>query len=452
MTNLARKLRLVDYFVLAFGVMVGTAWLVIMDDILVRGGPLGAILGFTFGALMLLPIGYVYSQLVPVMPDPGAEAVYVAGFVPPSVSFITGWLVILSYFLTCPFEALAMGRIGGYIFPILNTIPLYELGGRPVYLPHILVGLFVTIVLTWINYRGIHTSAAVARWTTFTFLTLVALFSIAGISHGRIENLQPLFAHSPLVSTLLVWQIVPWLLGGFESVGKYAEEGVPELPHARLSIAIIATILAGLGFFWIVISAVSFVAPWQTLRGNLEFPTAMVFERALHTRSIVILVMVTALVSSVQAFNANMVTSSRLLFGMGRRAMANYIFGSIHASYKTPAVAIIGLGVTSAALMFLGDAGLVPILELGAGASAVCWLAGCAAYWHLRPPLIGRLAALFGMLVTIGMIVVKLVPLVPGHFTRYEWIALAAWLALGMLIRASGKKQPAVRANEAKAV
>jgi hypothetical protein len=38
MTKLARKLRLVDFFALAFGVMVGTAWLVVMDDILQRGG------------------------------------------------------------------------------------------------------------------------------------------------------------------------------------------------------------------------------------------------------------------------------------------------------------------------------------------------------------------------------------------------------------------------------
>jgi len=42
--------------------MVGTAWLVVMDDILQRGGPLGAVLGFTTGALMLLPIGYVYAN------------------------------------------------------------------------------------------------------------------------------------------------------------------------------------------------------------------------------------------------------------------------------------------------------------------------------------------------------------------------------------------------------
>jgi len=59
LTNLARKLRFVDYFALGFGVMVGAAWLVVMDDLLLRGGPLGALLGFTADALMLLPIGYV---------------------------------------------------------------------------------------------------------------------------------------------------------------------------------------------------------------------------------------------------------------------------------------------------------------------------------------------------------------------------------------------------------
>src|SRR5258708_29186984 len=135
MTALARKLRLADYFALAFGVMVGTAWLVVMYDILQRGGPLGALLGFTAGALMLLPIGYIYGHLVRAIPDAAGEAAYVAQFFPPSVSFATGWMVLLGYFLTCPFEGLAAGRIAGYLFPSLNTHELYRLGGFPRLLP-----------------------------------------------------------------------------------------------------------------------------------------------------------------------------------------------------------------------------------------------------------------------------------------------------------------------------
>src|SRR6201987_1946988 len=149
MTTLAHRLRLVDYFALGFGVMVGTAWLVVMNDILQRGGPLGAILGFTAGALMLLPIGYVYGQLVRAIPDAAGEAAYVARFFPPSVSFATGLIVFLSYFLTCPFEALAAGRISGYLFPSLNRFELYRLGGYTVYLPHLILRFMITVLLKW---------------------------------------------------------------------------------------------------------------------------------------------------------------------------------------------------------------------------------------------------------------------------------------------------------------
>ena len=64
MITLARKLRVVDYFTLGWGTMVGVGWLVVMDDWLLRGGTLGGVLGFAIGGALLLPIGYVYGQLV----------------------------------------------------------------------------------------------------------------------------------------------------------------------------------------------------------------------------------------------------------------------------------------------------------------------------------------------------------------------------------------------------
>ena len=455
MATLARKLRLVDYFVLAFGVMVGTAWLVVMDDILQRGGPLGAILGFTAGALMLLPIGYVYGQLVRAIPDAGGEAAYVSRFFPRSVTFLTGWMVLLSYFLTCPFEGLAAGRIAGYLFPSLNAFALYRLGGRPVYLPHILLGLVIAVPLTWLNIRGIQSSARAAKWITFTFLALVVVFAGAGAQHGRISNLHPLFSHGPLLSVLLVWQVVPWLLAGFESVGKYAEEASPDFRGSDFSVAIALTILVGLAFFWVVISAVSYVAPWPTLQSNQQFPTAVAFERALHAHWIVILIMTSAMFAMLQAFNANMVASSRMLFALSRRGLVYPGLARIHPRNQTPAIAIVAVGVCTVLAMFLGEAGLVPILEVGAVASAVAWMAACASYWCMRPPIKGRLAAGFGLLVTSLMILVKIVPLVPGHFTRYEWIALGIWLGLGALIRMpaaeSSPSEQAVRAEQASA-
>ena len=434
-----------DYFALAFGVMVGTAWLVVMDDILKRGGPLGAILGFTAGALILLPIGYVYGQLVNAIPDAAGEAAYVAKFFPPVVSFATGWMMFLSYFLTCPFEALAAGRISGYLLPSLNTHELYRLGGYPVYLPHMLLGLIITISLTWLNYSGIQASARLSKTTTFTFLTLVIIFALAGAKHGSAANLHPLFSHAPLLSILLVWQVVPWLVSGFESVGKYAEEANPNFKGRDFSVAILLTIFVGLVFFWVVIGAVSYVAPWQSLNSNQQFPTAVAFERALKAHWIVVLIMASALIALIQAFNANLVASSRLLYAMSRHNLLNPRMSRVHPLNRTPSTAIIAVGVATALTIFMGEALLVPILEVGAVTAAVGWMAACASYYRMRPPWRQRSAAVFGLMVTSVMILVKLVPVIPGHFTSHEWIALAIWAALGAAVRTTRKRDQPLR-------
>jgi amino acid transporter len=440
MTHLARKLRLVDYFALGFGVMVGTAWLVVMDDILRRGGPLGAILGFTLGALILFPIGYVYGQLIKAIPDAAGEAAYVGRFFPPAVSFATGWMMLLSYSLTCPFEALAAGRITGYLLPSLNTHELYRVGGYPVYLPHIALGLGLTVVLTWLNYRGIQASARLSKAATFTFLTLVVLFALAGARHGSTSNFFPLFSHSPLLSILLVWQVVPWLVSGFESVGKCAEEASPGFVERNFSVATLLTILSGMIFFWVVIGAVSFVAPWQSLDRSLQFPTAVAFERALHAHWIVVLIMGSALVALVQAFNANIIASSRLLYAMSRHNLLNPVMSGVHPRNRTPVTAILTIGLATAATIFMGEALLVPILEVGAVSAAVGWMAACASYCRMQPGGWGRAAAVWGLFVTSAMILVKLLPWVPGHFTWHEWVALGIWAALGLAARASRER------------
>lgn len=434
MTTLAHRLRLIDYFALAFGVMVGTAWLVVMDDILRRGGPVGALLGFTAGALMLLPIGYVYGRLVPAVPDEAGEAAYIAPFFPRWVSFATGWMVFLSYFLTCPFEGLAAGRIAGYLFPALNTHQLYRLGGYPVFLPHILLGIMITAVLMYVNYRGIRAGARLGKITTFTFLSLVIVFALAGARHGSAANLRPLFSHTPLISVLLVWQVVPWLLSGFESVGKYSEEASSDFKSRGFSIAILLTIFTGLAFFGVVISAVAYVAPWQTLESNQQFPTAVAFERALHARWIVVLIMASALVALVQAFNANLIASSRLLFAMARRRLLVPKLEYLNPVNQTPSIAIVVVSVATVLTMFLGEAGLVPILEVGAVSSALGWMAGCVSFYCMKPNWSGRAAAVFGVVITSLMVLVKVVPIVPGHFTFYEWLALAIWTAIGAAV------------------
>src|SRR5207302_10967689 len=135
MTELARKLRVVDYFTLGWGTMVGVGWLVVMDDWLLRGGALGGVLGFAIGGALLLPIGYVYGQLVMAMPDAAGEVAYTAKGFPQGISFAPGWVMVLSYFLVCPWEAVGIGKLDSYVFPSLDSLGGYRIPGRSGVLP-----------------------------------------------------------------------------------------------------------------------------------------------------------------------------------------------------------------------------------------------------------------------------------------------------------------------------
>src|SRR2546425_8282068 len=97
MTELARKLRVVDYFTLGWGTMVGVGWLVVMDDWLLRGGALGGVLGFAIGGALLLPIGYVYGQLVMAMPDAAGGGAHTPRAAVQANNFATRWEVVLFY-------------------------------------------------------------------------------------------------------------------------------------------------------------------------------------------------------------------------------------------------------------------------------------------------------------------------------------------------------------------
>jgi APA family basic amino acid/polyamine antiporter len=445
--TLARKLRTIDYFTLGWGTMVGVGWLVIMDDWLLRGGALGTILGFVIGGALLLPIGWVYGKLIVAMPDAAGEIAYTSAAFSRPISFATGWMMTLAYFIVCPWEAVAVGRIAGYIFPGLDSMEIYRVAGRPVYLPHLAIGLVLTALLTVLNYRGVRLSATFQNWTSFGTLVLFIGFVAVGVSKGSPGNFPPLFTHSPLLSIFLVIQIVPYFMTGFESVGKAAEESSPDFRSRGYYRAIWMAIFVGILFYASIVAAVGFVAPWRQLVGE-KFMTAVAFQQAVgargfSSRMIVNVILAAALLSLFKCFNGNFVAASRLVFALGRRGMIDNRTGAIHPQHQTPAIAVLCVGILTSACMLLGDAILVPVTEVGSVACAIGWAATCAACLALeRKSGTGTITlsksergvAAFGLLVAVAMTAMKVIPLVPGHFTIYEWFALAVWIAMGASI------------------
>ena len=435
--QLARKLGLRDYFALAFGTMIGVGWLVLMDDWLGRGGPLGVMLGFGLGGVVLLPVGWVYGQWVKRLPDASGEAAYTAEVFPPLASYFTGWMMLLAYFIVCPWEAVVVGRVAAYLLPSLNSMELYRVDGHPVYLPRLALGILMTLFLGLLNYRGIRGSATFQGWAAGTVLALFAVATAMSAGHGSLANFQPGFRATPLVSVLLVLQIVPYFLTGFESVPKVAEEAHRGFGAQGFFRAIVMALFVGALFYVAVTAAVAFLAPWQTLVGK-QFATATAFSQIAGTQWAVRLIMVAAVFGLLQCFNGNMVAASRLLFSFGRRGTIPARFGAVHERFQTPAVAIVGVTVATICGLLLGDALLVPVTEVGSMAAASGWFAACLSYFLVERRPRGRAVATLGALTALLLVAMKVVPWFPGHFSRPEWIALAAWLAIGTTLRLFG--------------
>jgi amino acid transporter len=432
-------LTTVEYFTFGFGTMIGVGWLVLMDDWLTRGGPGGGMLGFLVGGLLLFPVAHTYGRLVRTIQDAGAEIAYTEGVMPPFVSFAAGWTMVLSYAIVCPWEAVATGNLLARVFPGLNSYQLYTIGGAPIFAPRLGVGLALTALIAIVNYRGIKPSGLFQDVMTFGLLATFAIFTLLGFARGSAANMRPLFSHAEsggaLLSIFLVLQIVPYFMTGFESVAKGSEEAREGFDPRNFTTAIYAALVAGFLFYVIIIAVVTYVYPWREIvSGHVR--TEVAFERTFGSHAIAQLILFGAFLSLLKIFNGNFVAGTRMLYALGRRSVVHPSLGRVHAQFGTPAIAITLLACLTVLCAMFGDALLVPVTEVGSLTVGIGWLSACVAYilrrQRAQPGGESTLMAWLGAAVSVAIILMKIVPGVPGSFTRAEWIAFSAWSALGL--------------------
>ncbi|MGH9364508.1 MAG: hypothetical protein ACRD1B_04490, partial [Thermoanaerobaculia bacterium] len=113
--------------------------------------------------------------------------------------------------------------------------------------------------------------------------------------------------------------------------------------------------------------------------------------------------------------------------------------------FGTPRNAIWLMAALTGLTSLFGDALLVPVTEVGSLAVGVGWLTTCLCFLvrvrrgELPAPLRDRALATFGAIVAAAIVVMKVLPTVPGSFTRAEWLAFVLWSGLGLcfwLVRA----------------
>jgi len=446
--SLRRTLSSIEYFAFGFGSMVGVGWVVLIDDWLARGGPAGGILAFLLGGLALLPTALTYGRMARAMPDAGAEVAYTEGVFPDVLSYAAGWVMVLAYLIVCPWEAVAIGNLLARALPAVNQLPLYSVGGKAIYLPRLLAGLALVGLIGTLNYRGMQLSSRLQKAATFGMLILFVGFTTLGLAKGQAQNLRPLFAHPGLagagLSVLLMLQVMPYFMTGFESVVKGSEEAEAGFDPRGFGRAMVSSLLAGSLFYVLVVLVVAWIAPWKELVAG-RFGTEQAFERAFGSHLLAQVILFAALLSLLKVFNAMFVAATRLLYALGRRGLIHPALGSVHPRFQTPGGAVLLVAGLTAAVSCLGDAALLPITDVGSLAVGLGWLAtSLAALRHLRrapqaDPSGLALAALSAV-VSLALIGMKALPGIPGGFTHTEWAAFGAWVALGALLWTGWRK------------
>lgn len=182
--NISKTLTLWNFFTIGFGAIIGTGWIFLVGEwIIISGGPIPAMLAFLLGALLLLPIGAVFGELTSALPIDGGVIEYVDRTYGKTVSFITGWLLLLSNIIMCPWETIAVstlfGTLFGDMFPWLRSIRLYSILGADVYLFPVLIALCLS---GFIIRQNLHGPKAAAKAQSFLTKALLAGLLLAIIS------------------------------------------------------------------------------------------------------------------------------------------------------------------------------------------------------------------------------------------------------------------------------
>ncbi len=435
--NLRRVLNLKDTIALSFGAMVGWSWVILSGLWIAKGGSMGATLGFVLAGIPILLIGLLYAELASAMPVVGGEHEYSLRALGRGGSFICTWAIVFVYVSVCAFEAVALPTVIEYWFSDYQAGFLWTIAGWDVHGSWVAVGVVGATLVTFINYIGVKSSAVVQ--TTVTVLILAAgLMLISGsLFKGSMLNLEPLFTRG-MTGVFAVAVMAPFMFVGFDVIPQAAQE--IHLPARSIGRVLVGSIAMALAWYCLVILAVAALLPANGLQGNLVTADAASAAWGNVGGNLLVLGGVGGIITS---WNAFLVGGSRAVYAMADHGMLPAWLGRLHPKYRTPANAILAIGLLSAAAPLFGRVLLVWIVDAGSFAVVIAYILVAISFLLLRknqPDMErpfrlrrGRLIGWLALLGSIGLLVLYLPGSPSALAWPIEWGLVLLWFVLGGL-------------------
>lgn len=449
--ELNKVLSRIDVIVLAFGAMIGWGWVVLSGDWIHKAGSLGSIVAFLFGGLLVIFVGLVYAELTTAMPKAGGEHHFALTALGHKAAFIVSWSILLGYISVVAFEAVALPTVIEYIFPKYQVGYMWTIAGWDVYFSWVAVGVIGSLIVTWVNWRGVKQAAFLQLLLTI-LLVVVGLLLIGGSAvTGDVKNLKPLFSGGA-TGIMAVMIMTPFMFVGFDIIPQMAEE--MNIPKKTIGNVLLLSV--GLAVLWyvLVIFGVSFsLNEEQLVKASLPTADAMgaVFGSPLFSK-ILILGGIAGIMTS---WNAFIIGGSRVMYAMAQDGMLPKWFSTLHPKHKTPGNATLFIGILATLSPLLGRPALVWLVDAGGLSIVSAYFIVALSFLVLRktqpelerPFRAGKsnIVGILALILSIGFVFLYMPGMPASLVWPYEWLIVLFWWVIGIyfLMRMPSPEQQA---------
>jgi APA family basic amino acid/polyamine antiporter len=380
MPPLPRTLGLRDLFLLFIGSVIGSG-IFLTPGLIFRqlDGSVGlALLVWLAGGVLSLLGALTYAELAAANPEAGGLYCYIRDGFGRIPAFLYGW---------CLFLVIASGSIAAlaraFTRYLAEIIPLSATGAT-------LVSVVMIGVVTAVNVWGTRKSSDLQNWTTLIKAGLIVLLSAVLLSLGHHAGDLPaalgttqrgfsLLSNFGLAMIAVLWAYEGWQFGTY-SAGEVVE------PQKCFPRAFLLGSLSLAAIYLIAVVAYLFaLGPVAATASDAIAATAVAVVLGPWAGKIVAVII---LISTFSATNSVVLTAPRVFYAMANDNLFFKKLAEVHPRFRTPAAAILTLGIWSAILACAGK-----FAELIGGVIFIGWIfygLGAAAIFPLRRASKGR--------------------------------------------------------------
>ncbi|WP_371099743.1 MULTISPECIES: APC family permease [Staphylococcus] len=426
---------------IAYGSCIGWGSFILPGDWISQSGSIAAAIGITIGALLMIIIGVSYGALVKHFPVSGGAFAFSYLSFGRYVSFFSSWFLTFGYICVVALNATAFSLLLKFMMPgVLEHGKLYTIAGWDVYITEIIIATALLLLFTFITIRGAQVSGSLQYYFCIAMVVVVLLMFFGSFfgSGFSLSNLQPLADEKKgwFTSIIMIVAVAPWAYVGFDNIPQTAEE-FDFAPNKTFKL-IVYSLLAAAGTYVLMILYTGWLSSRGAENSDLWVTGAVTQQSFGYIGLFVLAVAITMGIFT--GLNGFLMSSSRLLFSMGRSGIMPGVFSKIHPRFKTPYVAILFLGALTLIAPWLGRTALTWIVDMSSTGVSVAYLVTCLSATKLfsynkesntYAP-IYKTFAIVGSIFAFIFLGLLLIPGSPAALSTPSYIALIVWLVLGL--------------------